>query len=118
MKIRCFFAIFIFFAGISMAIAQTTSVQAGEELVLVVPEDGTFSHVDVPRKNIIIKRGWIADMKSLDGNRVIVSEVLETPDGTEVVLKRKDGRKFFRSFPTLTAQWPAVLESEELVPAR
>lgn len=56
-------------------------------------------------------------MKTLDGNRVVVESIRESSRGTRVVIRRADGRKFFRSFPTLTAHWPDAADSKELIPA-
>ena len=118
MRTRHFFMIFLFLVGTAGLSAQISEVQEGQVLELILPDDGDFNHLVVPRKNFIIKRGGVPDMKTLDGNRVVVTSVKETSRGTRIVLKREDGRKFFRSFPTLTAHWPEALESKELAPAR
>jgi hypothetical protein len=117
MRRRCFFAIIVLLAGLAGLNAQAISIQEGQVLELVLPDDGDFNHVDVPRKNFIIKRGGIPDMKTLDGNRVVVEAIEETSKGTRLVLRRADGRNFFRSFPTMTARWPDAGESAELIPA-
>lgn len=117
MRNYSFFAIIILFAGVAGLRAQTVSIQEGQVLELVLPDDGDFNHVDVPRKNFIIKRGGVPDMKTLDGNRVVVESIRESSRGTRVVIRRADGRKFFRSFPTLTAHWPDAADSKELIPA-
>ncbi|MEJ2162536.1 MAG: hypothetical protein P8X60_04250 [Robiginitalea sp.] len=116
MKVFCYFIIFLFLGSIVSVNAQTVPLQEGQVMKLILPADGDFNHVLVPRKNFIIKRGGVASMKSLDGNLVVISEIRESSKGTKVVLKRKDGSNFFRSFPTITANWPEATESRELIP--
>lgn len=95
------------------AFAQEKSLETGTVLEIIKPE-GPFKHVNLPRNNFIIKRGGIANLNSLSGNLVVVTAVNESEGRKEVVLKRKDGRKFFRNYSTITANWPAALEAGEL----
>jgi hypothetical protein len=102
------------FGAVSIAHSQATSVTSGQEFELILPDDGNFEHVDFPRKNFIIKRGGIADMKSVDGNTVVVDRI-ERKDGQVLaVLRRKDGRKFFRHLREVRAQWPEALNQGEI----
>lgn len=98
---------------LSGAIAQVTPIDEGSVLEIVKPE-GDFQHLQVPRKNIIIKQGGIANLHSLDGNLVVVDQVQQLGDQHKVVIKRKDGGKFLRRYRTLTAYWPEALDSGEL----
>lgn len=117
MKKVALIIIFALFAGISQIQAQSSMLQQGQVLQIDRPESGDFQYVKFPRKNIIIKRGGIADMKSVEGMLVVVQSFKETKWGTEVTLKRKDGGKFFRNFPTITAIWPDARDNGELRPA-
>ncbi|WP_445383943.1 hypothetical protein ACT6NV_07920 [Robiginitalea sp. IMCC44478] len=114
MKKIAIIIIFALFAGMSQVQAQTSMLQQGQVLKIDRPESGNFEYVKFPRKNFIIKRGGIADMKSVEGMLVVVQSFKETKWGTEVTLKRKDGRKFFRNFPTITAIWPDARDKGEL----
>jgi len=73
----------------------------GEVLTLSVLSGSDYQYIDFPRKKIIIKRGAIANFKSLIGKKLVVSEVNTKPNGSlETILKRKDGLNFFRFFST------------------
>ena len=97
--------------------AQDTSdqISIGDIMVINEPSGADFNHIHFPRKNFIIKRGGIADMKSVYGNYVMVTDIKVKKDGsTEVTLQRKNGRKFFRSFPTVKANLEKALADGEL----
>lgn len=115
MKKLVIIAITALILPLSGALAQQAPVDEGDVLAIVKPE-GDFEHLKVPRKNIIIKQGGIANIHSLDGDLVVVEEVQQLGDQHKVVIKRKDGRRFFRRYRTLTAYWPEALESGELRP--
>ena len=94
-------------------LAQQVSISEGTVLQLVKPA-GDFEHLQLPRKNIILKQGGIANHHHLDGKVVVVEQVQQLGDQHTVVLKRQDGRRFLRRYKTLTARWPQVLQSGEL----
>lgn len=79
---------------------------------LALPESGSFSSVDIPKKNFIIKKGGIADIGTLHGVYVIVKE--EKNNG-KVILARKDGKHFFNAFPVIHADLEEALAAGELV---
>ena len=90
-------------------------VQVNDVLVIQQPEGPDFKHIHFPRKNFIIKRGGIANMKLLDGKKVVVEAISYQNDGsTLITLRRQDGKKFFRAFPTVTASLESALDSGEL----
>lgn len=93
--------------------AQQDQIAEGSVLEIVKPE-GEFQHLKVPRKNFIIKQGGIANLHGLDGNLVVVEQVQQLGEQHKVVIRRKDGRKFFRVYPTLTAHWPEAFQAGEL----
>ncbi len=107
------FSIVALLLPLSSAMAQIAPIDEGTVLEIVKPE-GDFQHLKVPRKNIIIKQGGIPNFYALDRNLVVVEEVQQLGDQHKVVIKRKDGGKFFRRYRTLTAHWPEALESGEL----
>lgn len=106
-----------FLIGVGMLHAQENNsiVNEGEVLTLRAPAGSDYQHIDFPRKNIIIKRGAIANFKNLIGKELVVSEVNTKPDGSlETILKRKDGMNFFRFFPSVKANVEKALLSGEL----
>jgi uncharacterized protein YajQ (UPF0234 family) len=90
------------------------AVQKGDILVINQPENQNFQYLNLPNANFIIKKGGIANYKSIAGNRVKVTGFKKDKLGEiEVILKRVDGRRFF-SFPTITANLKMAIESGEL----
>lgn len=90
-------------------------VKVGTLLTINKPSAREYKHIQFPRRNIIIKRGGIANMNSVSGEEVIVSKTGENRKGVVVVtLKRKDGHKFFNSFPIVKANLNDALAAGEL----
>lgn len=89
----------------------------GDLMLIKAPSSGSYEHLYFPRKNIIIKRGGIANFKSVVGTRVVISKILKDENGvTDVILKRADGRKFFSYLPNVKANLKKALSHGELVP--
>lgn len=108
---------FLFSMGMVQAQEESNDrVAVGDVLTLGNPSSSTYQYIDFPRRNIIIKRGAIADFKSLIGKKVVVEEINTYTDrSAEIILRRKDGRKFFRFFPTIKADLDNALTKGELV---
>lgn len=108
----------LFVLSVSLIQAQQKeqiNIQKGAVLTIEEPSASDYQHVHFPRKNFIIKRGGIADMKTVLGEKVEVINYTYTSDGsTEVTLKRLDGKKFFRKFPTIKANLEDALSAGEL----
>lgn len=115
MKKVLFFTAFVMIAFLTQAQQLQVPVNQGDSFTIKNPASSEFQHIHFPRKNFIIKRGGIADMKSVYGTEVVVTSVNLTNKGnTEVTLKRQDGRKFFRNFPEVTADLEQALQAGEL----
>lgn len=93
-----------------------TIIENGTVLTLGEPSAGTtYQHIHFPKRNFIIKRGGIADFKQLRGKKVEVEDVVSFENGTtKVVLKRKDGLRFFRFYPNVKADLEKALAVGEL----
>ena len=106
--------------GISLSAQEVrNSVSVGDLMVIQKPKGIDFTHVQFPRRNIIIKQGGIANMKSLYGQKVLVTEVNDIPNGNiEVVLKLLNGRRFFGYLPSVKADLDLALAAGELKPAQ
>ncbi|WP_273568293.1 hypothetical protein [Maribacter halichondriae] len=114
MKKAVIFIVSIFMTVTLMAQESSDFVKKGTVLTLGPVSASGYKHIDFPRKNIIIKRGAIADFNNLEGRKVIVEEVQTENGTTEVVLKRKDGRNFFRFWTTVTTDIEKALAKGEL----
>ncbi len=94
---------------------QSHSVRTGDILVINQTADQNYKYINLPRVNFIIKKGGIADFKSIVGSMVQVTGVKKNKlDETIVGLQREDGKKFFNSFPSITANLKSAIEAGEL----
>lgn len=103
--------------GLALQAQQTqqTSIEKGTVFTISEPVADQYRYVLFPRKNFIIKRGGIANLKSVYGKEVEVVDYAYTDEGdTRVTLKRTDGRKFFRNFKTVDAYLEDALTAGEL----
>ncbi len=115
MKKGLLFMIFLISFGLLYAQDTESQVKIGDTFTINKPENSSFQFVYFPRKNIIIKRGGIANMRSVDNQKVLVSAIAFTKGGqTLVTLKKVDGGRFFRSFPQVSANLEKALEVGEL----
>ncbi|SKB83248.1 hypothetical protein SAMN05660776_0007 [Salegentibacter holothuriorum] len=95
---------------------QSHPVVVGDVLVINQNGDQDFESLDLPKANFIIKKGGIANYKSLIGKRVEVAEVATNDVGeTTVILKREDGGKFFRTHIFISANIDEALKNGELI---
>lgn len=88
-------------------------VQVGDQLTLAEPSGSTYQHIDVPRKNFIIKRGGIANMATLKNSVITVTEI-SNDSNPVITFKRTNGKKFFRVYRTMTADLNGAIASGEL----
>ena len=87
----------------------------GDVIILGAPRGSDYKHIDFPRKNIIIKRGAIANFNALIGEKSVVERIeTDTAGNTEAVLKRKNGLNFFRFYPRVTADLEKALADGEI----
>ncbi|ALM08741.1 hypothetical protein SB49_13670 [Sediminicola sp. YIK13] len=110
------FAIFLF-CSTNAAMAQKNDIQISKGSIYKIsePTGHTYKHIDFPRRNIIIKRGAIANYNSLVGMDIVVKELIMNADGsTTAIIARKDGRPFFRFYPTVEANLEKALAIGEL----
>ncbi|KAA2217435.1 MULTISPECIES: hypothetical protein [Maribacter] len=91
-------------------------VKVGDVFEIGKPETNKYKHIEFPRANFIIKRGGIANYKSVLGEKVVVSSIKEKRNGTtEVRIKKVDGHRFFGSHPSVTVDIDEALNSGELM---
>jgi hypothetical protein len=89
-------------------------VSVGDVMIIGSPSGNSYEHVEIPRKNFIIKKGGIANISSIAQNKVEVTD-LKTKNGTTLVsLKKMDGKKFFNAYRILKADLNAAINSGEL----
>ncbi|UJH66166.1 hypothetical protein [Allomuricauda sp. SCSIO 65647] len=90
-------------------------VKIGDELIISSPVSSDYKYIDVPRKNFIIKRGGIANMKSLENRKTIVKAIDNRGSYVKVTLSPADGGKFFNVYRELNADLNGAIENGELI---
>ncbi|MGB5553978.1 MAG: hypothetical protein WBM83_04905 [Flavobacteriaceae bacterium] len=115
MRKTAFIAAFLLSIGLLPAQENNNLIKTGTTYVLGDVSASGYEHIDLPRKNFIIKRGALANYNALEGIKVIAEEVATKTGKTEVVLRRKDGRHFFRFWPTLPTDIDKALAKGELM---
>ncbi|MBU3024242.1 hypothetical protein [Zobellia galactanivorans] len=115
-----YLVVFFFSANLLHAQGDThkkgEQVKVGDVLEIGAPTSQKYKHIELPRANFIIKRGGLANYKSLKGNKVVVTSIEEGKDGaTEIKIKRKDGGRFFGSHTLISADIDDALASGELL---
>lgn len=103
--------IFIFVLMTSFLAFAQEAPEVNDKLVINEPAAYDFAHLDLPKANILIKRAVVPNYAALDGVEVVVTEVAENG---KVVLKRADGKNFFRYYPAITAHYDEAVRSGEL----
>jgi len=94
--------------------AQNTP-QIGDNLMVKSPASQSYKHIDFPKANILIKRGVVTGYKSVENEAVIIEKVNTTDNGsTSIVLKKKDGSKFFGFLNKVEANYEKAIKTGEL----
>lgn len=103
----------LLFCGFCFVLSAQSSPNVGDELV--INETQSYRYVKFPKLNILVKRGKVANYKSVYGNTVVVDEVTTNDDGTKcVTLKKKDGSKFFGLKTKVKANYAKAIDAGEL----
>ena len=117
---QLFFIVLLVLGTISVNAQNTKQilqeeVEVGDILQIGEPDASRFQHIEFPRPNFIIKKGGIANYKRVEGDKVVVTSIKETKNGTiEVQIKLANGGRFFRTHNVVTADLKNALESGEL----
>lgn len=94
---------------------QAQETKIGDQFIIGTPVHHSYAHIRFPRKNFIIKRGGIADIKQVSGVAVIVEAISYDGNGNTMVrLIRKDDGKFFRSYGHVNAALEKAIKKGEL----
>jgi len=117
--LRTYIIVFVFaictVTSFSQSKISASDVQIGTVLKIGSSETSAYKHIHFPKKNMIIKRGGIANYKKMEGLKTVVSSIEKRKDGVTIVkLKRKDGGRFFGSHTYVEATIDDALKSGEL----
>jgi len=88
----------------------------GDVLVIAKNTSNNYKYIKFPKKNILHKRGALANYDKVYGAEVIITEVKENKYGRiEVKLVRTDGKKFFNKIKSVSAVYFKAIDSGELL---
>lgn len=95
--------------------SQDNSPKIGDVLIINAPTGQTYDHIKFPKLNIVVKRGGLANYKSVYGEAVIIKNILTKKDGKVYIqLESQNGKKFFGFLKTVNADYNKALETGEL----
>ena len=101
--------------GFSTTLSAQDQPKVGDELVIEKTNTQSYKYLKFPKLHTLTKRGKVANYKSVYGNNVIIDEVITKADGsTYVVLKKKDGTKFFGYLTKVKANYSKSIDAGEL----
>ena len=108
---KLFFA--LLFLGLYFTMNAQNQPKVGDELIIKASQ--SYNYVKFPKLNVLTKRGKVANYKSVYGSKVVIDEVITKGDGSiYVILKKKDGSKFFGLKTTVKANYFKSIDAGEL----
>lgn len=112
-------AVFMFIPAFLAADTHSKVIDAvgpevGDVLVLNEPSGVEFQHVYFPKPNVLQKKTGVINYNRVVGMKVTVSKVEEKDGRTIVTLKPMDGKKFFRYWTSVKADYQKAVDSGEL----
>ncbi len=118
-RMKTFLAIAAMALGLANVQAQnnceTPQLKEGDVIKIASPSHATYSHINFPKSNFIIKRGGIANHKSLINKEIEVTEVkMENGCIAQIEVKLKDGKKFFNVVREVSIDLKDALASGEI----
>ena len=106
----------LLFMGFIFSVTAQEMPQVGEELVIKAPKQTNYHYIDFPKRNILTKRTKVANYKSVYNKTVVIDKVMTDDNGNNyVMLKTKDGSKFFGIKSSIKANYNKAIEAGELV---
>ncbi|EDP70156.1 hypothetical protein FBALC1_11502 [Flavobacteriales bacterium ALC-1] len=101
--------------GFSMTISAQDQPKVGDELVIEKTSAQRYTYIKFPKLNILSKRGKVANYKSVYKNSVVIDEIVtKENEPTYVILKKKDGTKFFGYLAKVKANYAEAIHAGEL----
>ncbi|RKR12811.1 hypothetical protein CLV91_1518 [Maribacter vaceletii] len=113
--------IVLLFISMSPRITANTSsksndIKIGTKLEIGHPSTSNYKYLILPRKNFIIKKGGLANYKSLYNLNVVVTAIEKSNGNTIIVtLKHVDNKKFFNRYATIKANYKEAINAKELI---
>tara|TARA_E500000331_G_C16996713_1_gene600188 strand:- start:85 stop:456 length:372 start_codon:yes stop_codon:yes gene_type:complete len=89
--------------------------EIGDRLLIQSPENTTYTAVNMPKLNFVVKKGGVANYKSVQNTLVEVVKISKNKKGESVVtLQRVDGAKILGLKKSVSANYDQALQLGEL----
>ncbi|TQI69252.1 hypothetical protein JM79_0125 [Gramella sp. Hel_I_59] len=92
-----------------------TNPEIGDRLLIQSPENTTYTAVNMPKLNFVVKKGGVANYKSVQNTLVEVVKISQNKKGENIVtLQRVDGAKILNLKKSISANYDQALQLGEL----
>ena len=92
-----------------------TNPEIGDRLLIQSPENTTYTAVNMPKLNFVVKKGGVANYKSVQNTLVEVVKISQNKEGENIVtLQRVDGAKILGLKKSVSANYDKALQLGEL----
>ena len=89
--------------------------EIGDRLLIQSPENTTYTALNMPKLNFVVKKGGVANYKSVQNTLVEVVKISKNKKGESVVtLQRVDGAKILGLKKSVSANYDRALQLGEL----
>ena len=89
--------------------------EVGDRLLIQSPENTTYTAVNMPKLNFVVKKGGVANYKSVQNTLVEVVKISQNKEGENIVtLQRVDGAKILGLKKSVSANYDRALQIGEL----
>ncbi|MFV9483601.1 hypothetical protein ACNI3T_07165 [Christiangramia sp. ASW11-125] len=120
MKFTKLFSIaFLMICGLMSYQVNATNIdnnpEIGDCLLIQSPENTTYTALNMPKLNFVVKKGGVANYKSVKNTLVEVVKISKNKKGESVVtLQRVDGAKILGLKKSVSANYDQALQIGEL----
>jgi len=120
MKFTKLFSIaFLMICGLISYQVNATNIdnnpEVGDRLLIQSPENTTYTAVNMPKLNFVVKKGGVANYKSVQNTLVEVVKISQNKKGENIVtLQRVDGAKILGLKKSVSANYDQALQIGEL----
>jgi len=120
MKFTKLFSIaFLMICGLMSYQVNATNIdnnpEVGDRLLIQSPENTMYTAVNMPKLNFVVKKGGVANYKSVQNTLVEVVKISQNKKGENIVtLQRVDGAKILGLKKSVSANYNQALQIGEL----
>jgi len=120
MKFTKLFSIaFLMICGLMSYQVNATNIdnnpEVGDRLLIQSPQNTTYTAMNMPKLNFVVKKGGVANYKSVRNTLVEVVKISQNKKGENIVtLQRVDGAKILGLKKSVSANYDQALQIGEL----